>query len=104
MAQSLAPGVQNTAVLNAENLFCELKTVANWYQLGIQLGLKAHELHAIEQDFQQKDRRMLAMFDLLLRSRPSLAWGDVVRALQQVGENVLAENIRKKGIGGGSKL
>ena len=102
MAQSL--GVQNTDVLNAENLFCELKTVANWYQLGIHLGLKTHELNTIEQDYQKKDRRMLEMFDLLLRSRQSLEWGDVVSALQQVAENALAENVRKKYIGRGSKL
>ena len=47
---------------------------------------------------------MLQMLDLWLQRAPNAAWGDVVSALQQMGENKVAEGIRQKYIREESKL
>jgi len=91
-------------VLSVENLSFELKTVtANWYQLGINLGLQTHDLDKIERDYHGSDRQMLQTLDLWLRSMPTASWGGVVSALRQMEEKVLAESIHQKCIRGTSK-
>lgn len=90
--------------LNFQNLCAELKTVTDWHQLGINLGVPADELRRIERDYQGNDRRRVEMLDLWLRCTPNATWEDVVRALQQMGENTVAENIREKYIRKRSKL
>ena len=104
MAHSHTSGVQTTSVVNARNLFSELQTVTRWFQLGINLGLQIHELDNIEHDHIGSERRMLQMLYLWLQRAPNAAWGDVVSALQQMGENKVAEGIRQKYIREASKL
>ena len=101
MAQSQTPA---TDVLNVRNLSSELETVTDWYQLGFKLGLPTHELRKIQLDYQGSGQRMLQMLDLWLRRTPRAAWGDVVSALRQIGENRVAESICHKYIRGKSKL
>ena len=81
------------AVLNAQNLSSELATVVDWFGLGLNLGLPKHELDRIEHDYQGNDRRRVEMLDLWLRCTPCATWEDVVRALEQMGEKRVAENI-----------
>ena len=50
------------------------------------------------------ERQMLQMLDLWLQHAPNDAWGDVVSALQQMGQNKVAEGIRQKYIREESKL
>ena len=97
---------QAADILNVKNLYSELTTVTDWYRLGLYLDLKTHELDKIEQNYTNQgcDRRMLVMLALWLRSTPTATWKDVVSALQQMGENRVAENIRQKYIKGKSKL
>ena len=97
---------QAADILNVKNLYSELTTVTDWYRLGLYLDLKTHELGKIEQNYTNQgcDRRMLVMLALWLRSTPTATWKDVVSALQQMGENRVAENIRQKYIRGKSKL
>ena len=90
--------------LNLKNLSSELATVINWFLLGLNLGLQKHELTKIERDYQGNDRRRVEMSHLWLQRTPNATWEDVVRALQQMGENTVAENIREKYIRGRSKL
>ena len=90
--------------LNLKNLSSELATVINWFLLGINLGLPQHELTKIERDYQRNDRRRVEMLNLWLQRTPNGTWEDVVRALQQMGENRVAENIREKYIRGRSKF
>ena len=92
--------VQTTDVQSVKNLSSELKTVTAWYNLGINLGLPTHELHKIESDYQGNDRRMLAVLELWLRRTPNAAWEGVVGALEEMGENRVAENIRQEYIRG----
>ena len=91
-------------VLNAGNLSFELKTVTDWHRLGINLGLQTYELERIEQDYQGNERRMLQMLDLWLQRPPTTPWGDLASALQQMGQNTVADGIRQKYIRGRSKL
>ena len=99
----LAGGVQATdesgmQATDIKNLSSELTTITNWYQLGINLNLQIHELNKIQQDHahQGNDRQRLEMLALWLRCTPNAVWEDVVSALQQMGENRVAENIRQK--------
>ena len=90
--------------LNLQRLSSELASVIDWFSLGLNLGLQKHELTKIERDYQGNDRRRVEMLDLWLQRTPNATWEDVVRTLQQMGENVVAENIREKYIRGRSKL
>ena len=96
-----ASGGDSTGV---RSLFPELRTVSDWYQLGINLGLQKYELNRIEQDYQGNKRQMQPMLDLWLRRTPNTSWKDLVSALDEMGENRVAERIRKKYIRGESKL
>ena len=91
-------------VLNAGNLSIELKTVTDWHRLGINLGLQTYELERIELDYQGNKRRMLQMLDLWLQRPSTTPREDLVSALQQMGQNTVAEGIRQKYIRGRSKL
>ena len=92
--------------LNLKNLCSELATVINWFLLGINLGLPKYELSKIQQNYASQgiDQQRLEMLDLWLQRTPNATWEDVVRALQQMGENRVAENIHEKYIRGRSKL
>ena len=98
-------GGQATDILNVKNLFTELTTITNWYQLGVYLNLQTHELDKIQLDHahQGNDRQMLGMLSLWLRRTPNATWEDVVSALQQMGENRVAEKIRQKHLRRASK-
>ena len=101
----LVPSPTDSA-LNLKNLSFELATVINWFSLGINLGLPKHELSKIQQSYahQGNDQQRLEMLYLWLQRTPNATWEDVMRALQQMGENRVAENIREKYIRGRSKL
>ena len=102
-ATNLVPSPTEIA-LNLQRLASELASVIDWFSLGLNLGLQKHELTKIERDYQGNDRRRVEMLDLWLQRTPNATWEDVVRALQQMGENVVAENIREKYIRERSKL
>ena len=91
-------GMQATDILNVKNLSSELTTITDWYQLGVYLNLQTHELDKIQQDHahQGNDRQRLEMLALWLRCTLNASWEDVVSALQQMGENRVAENVRQK--------
>ena len=98
VAKWQATGVPATDVLNVKNLSSELTEITNWYRLGLNLNLQTHELKKIQQDHAHRgsDQQMLEMLDKWLRRTPTATWDDVVTALQQMGENRVAENIRQK--------
>ena len=98
-------GIQATDILNVKNLSSELTTITNWYQLGVYLNLQTHELNKIQQDHanQGNDRQRLEMLALWLQRTPNATWEDVVSALEQMGENRVAENVCQKYIRRASK-
>ena len=97
--------LQATDILNVKNLSSELTTITNWYQLGLYLNLQTHDLNNIQLDHAHhgNERQMVEMLSLWLRRTPNATWGDVVSALQQMGENRVAENIRQKHLRRASK-
>ena len=79
----------------------ELATVpiqpAQWYTLGLQLGLEEDVLSSIEQE--QLDRPMKckrAMFRKWLESTPTASWNDLIKALVQIGEEETAEKVKEE--------
>ena len=82
-----------------QNLSNALKDVYKWHQLGIQLGIPISELRKIEAEYQRSDRQKTETLDAWLRRTPSASWSDVVSALQQMGENTVAESVRQNYVG-----
>ena len=79
----------------------ELATVpiepAQWYTLGIALGLEEEVLNSIEMDQSNKlVKCKRAMFRKWLESNPTASWNDLIKALLQIGEEETAEKVRKE--------
>lgn len=90
--------------LNVGNLSNELIDVtAEWYQLGIKLGIQHHELKNIEKQYQDVYRQLTETLVLWLQQTPNASWGNVVKALQDMRKNTLAERIRNTYIREASK-
>ena len=83
-------------LLNAKNLSFELKRVTNWCLLGINLGVPVYELTRIEQDYKGSDQQRLQMLNQWLLGTPTASWGEVVHALELMGERREAERIQRK--------
>ena len=96
--------VQATDTPKVGDLSSELKTVTDWHQLGINLGLPTYKLMQIERDHQGNERRKQEMLDLWLRRKPDAGWGDVVSALKKMDENAVAERIRQEYVREESRL
>ena len=73
----------------------ELATVpiqpAQWYALGLTLGLEEDVLNIIEVDKHAKCKR--TMFRKWLESTPTASWDDLIKALKQIGEEETAEKV-----------
>ena len=95
--------VQATDTPKVGDLFSELKTVTDWHQLGIYLGLQWYELAQIERDHQGNERRKHEMLDLWLRRKPNAGWRDVLSALKLMEENKVAESVRQNYVRGEGK-
>ena len=79
----------------------ELATVpiqpAQWYTLGLALGLEEEVLNSIEVDQSNKSVKCKrAMFRKWLESNPTASWNDLIKALVQIGEEETAEKVRKE--------
>ena len=83
-------------LLNAKDLSFELKRVTNWCLLGINLGVPVYELTRIEQDYKGSDQQRLQMLNQWLLDTPTASWGEVVHALELMGERREAERIQWK--------
>jgi len=80
-------------------LFSALRDVSDWYQLGIILGILPAKLRKIEENYPKSDRRKTETLDTWLQQTPNASWSDVVSALQQMGENTVAESVQQQYIG-----
>ena len=95
IALSLAMSRSNT--LNLQILVTKLQTIADWFMLGVHLGVPKEELNKIDQQFLSHgvERCKAELFDLWLRRNPSARWDDVVRALERLNEMALASELRE---------
>ena len=84
---------------------CELKTVTEWHELGMYLGVHLYELDRIEEECSTNiKRRLQQTLSLWLQRKPNASWLDVVNALRKMGQNRVAESILQKYIREGSKF
>ena len=79
----------------------ELATVpiepSQWYTLGLALGLEEDVLNNIEVNQSNKSMKCKrAMFRKWLESNPTASWNDLLKALVQIGEEEIAEKVRKE--------
>ena len=73
-------------------------TNTDWYLLGIYLDLPHEQLSDIERRFSSHGpkRCKVEMYDLWIRTTPDASWEQIALALDKCGEQVLAEEVRKR--------
>ena len=86
-----------TCTLNFRLLVIKLKKIADWFMLGVHLGVPKEELNKIDQQFSSHgvERCKAELFDLWLRRNLSARWDDVASALEQLNEVALASELRE---------
>ena len=73
------------------------KVSADWWALGIQLGLTADELRAIRVNNPHDVARCMSdMLDKWLSKYPQQGWLDVVRSLRTMQRNDIADDVASK--------
>ena len=83
---------------DVKTLCNELVSVSDWRKLGLNLGVQDYELDQIERSRSAEgcDGWKRETFSLWLRRKSSASWQDVAGALQQMGENTVAERMKLK--------
>ena len=77
------------------SLVQELKDV-DWDILGTYLKLSESEIKEIERDHQATARRRIVMLDKWLKKEDNPSWMMITAALEQMSENYLARQLKKK--------
>ena len=83
--------------LNVRSFLTRVQKIADWFMLGVYLGVPNEELNKIDQRFSVShgvERCKAELFDLWLRRNPSARWDDVASALEQLNEVALASELR----------
>ena len=86
-----------TSSLNVRLIVTKVKKIADWFMLGVHLGVPNEELNKIDQRFSVShgvERCKAELFDLWLRRNPCARWDDVALALEQLNEVALASELR----------
>ena len=81
-----------------QQLLKELKTVDNWFIFGVYLGVPHSQLKKIKLSYHSEEIE-LCKVDLLqywLDNNVSASWKDVIRALEQTDQLVLAATVKQK--------
>ena len=73
-------------------------TAADWFRLGVQLGIKTAKLREIETDHPRDVQRCkLEVLDWWLRNMPQVSWEKLANALHKIGGyDALAQRLKKK--------
>ena len=80
-----------------KSLIRELESIVDWQMLMINLGVEKHQNDKIERNFPQDvDRQKQEAFDRWLRETPDACWKDIIDALFEMKENVLAGELTRK--------
>ena len=82
--------------LTVKHLVTACKNVTDWHTLGIQLDLTTSQLNSIHVTYHVHgvDRLKTEMFDVWLQSSPNASWADLITALEAMGINSVAGDIR----------
>ena len=87
--------------MKLNNVVLAVSNVAEWFALGLQLGLPSATLRLIAADPNIKDIRSqrLAMLSEWLKYDTTASWEKLAVALASIGENVAAANVRSRFMG-----
>ena len=85
------------ATLTLQALVNELASVEDWHLLGVNLGLKGHQLREIERNYPlDNNRRKTETLDFWQSNAKSATWEAVAQALCLMQEHLVADAIRRK--------
>ena len=86
-----------SSILNVRLLVTKLHRIADWFMLGVHLGVPKEELNKLDQQFLSYgvERCKAELFDFWLRQNPGARWDDVASALEQLNEVALASELRE---------
>ena len=81
-----------------QHVVIAVQDVAEWFDLGLQLGLPSATLRLIAADPNIKDikSQRLVMLSEWLKRDTAAGWEKLAAALSTVGENVVADNVRSQ--------
>ena len=80
-----------------------ISTINDWFELGLQLKISYHILEAILIDFEKYGvrRQRSKLVHSWLQRDPAASWSKLCGALERMGENTAAQDIRTKHMAGG---
>ena len=80
-----------------QQLLDELNKLDDWYVFGVRLNVPVSELRKIESNPKGSvERYKIDMLQYWLDNNVTASWKDVVRALEQTNQLVLAETVKQK--------
>ena len=75
----------------------ELASIKDWYSLGVNLGLKVHQLHVIERNYHKDITRCKTeMLDIWLHDTRYPSWEAIIDALCLRGKFTVALRIKRE--------
>ena len=82
--------------LELKEVLNELKEVTKWHELGVQLGVPAHKLNAIDrQHTQDTDRSKTEVIIWWLQNIEDTSWKKLAQAVEEIEHKVLAKKLRE---------
>lgn len=81
--------------LKLTNVMTAVKHVTNWYDLGLYLQLPESKLKVVASQYGIEDGKR-EMFSMWLKFDPKASWEKLACALSDIGENVVAANVRSQ--------
>ena len=82
-----------------DELVASMKTVGDWYTMGLKLGIPTHELDSIksERSVANQKRRMFNIWlEEAEEAEETPTWDDIIVILKDLGISRPAENIQKR--------
>ena len=101
---SLLPSLMHIDIDNLGVVFEELQSIdyTKWKRLGICLGLRYNTLESIKADYGSVESCLLECMAAWLKGKDEVrdkggpSWSSLATALDKIGENKIASNIRAK--------
>ena len=82
--------------LELKEVLNELKEVTKWHELGVQLGVPAHKLNAIDSKYtQDTDRSKTEVIIWWLHNIEDTSWKKLAQAVEEIEHKVLAKKLRE---------
>ena len=81
---------------NLKDLINELKSVSDWYSLGVNLNFQRHQLNEIERNYRGDDKRCKTEMLGFWLDSTTPTWKAVADALRLMEAHMVADNIQRK--------